>query len=329
MTTTTHTDDLAQIVSGIDAKISEIDIKVNRHTERLAELQNELQSIARNKQNYAGDLEHTRTMVSQAQAACATAETDYTLAKKTSLEAQKKAELAEAKAQLERAQAQLQALQASFEHDSQAEADTGAAVLETQHAIAALVTQKQEIAATRERFSREQANHIRTLGLEMLNEIDSEIASLQAKLDQARSYREDALRKLARDLSPCPQMCVSTLSEVGTFDDASPDARLLSAWLSMLEALDKASPNAQRMALFTIPLRQLVDCGGLQAYRESQERAKITHGAQHGGAVIADPALQKLEKHIVTVEDTLKDLHRAEQELQARRLIAEVMQTSS
>lgn len=334
MTTTTHTDDLAAICERLSEQLEKIDRAINEKTAKISELADELASIRRNQANYAGDLEHTKTVVSQAQSLVTQATTDARLAKKTSLEQQKADELTAAREQLKRAEAQLATLQTSLEHDSKAEADTGAAIASLQGEIASLQTERQEVAATHQRFSREQANHIRTLGLEMLNEIDAEIASLQAKLDQANAYRAEALRKFARDMALWPEMCVSTLAEVANFAD-SPDAAAIDLKLKYVDLLsarwDDISLNAKRLLNKELPIDAFLAYGGMGGYLESQRRAQERHGSASGryGIVVADARLQGFVSEVEQLRGLLVELRSKQQEIAAMALLSEVQKTSS
>lgn len=322
MTTTTQTQDLAAIVGNLDASIAELDRKITGHTAKLGELQQELASVQGNKANYQTDLATTQAEVQRHAGAVTQASTDATLAQGTSIAAQKQQELAAVREQLARAEAQLSTLQASFEHDSQAEQDTRAAIASLQGEIAGLVAEKSDAVASRERWAREHAEHVKQLHLAKLRECDDEIASLEAKLDQARAARIDAQAQMARDLSAWPELAEATLAEHGIFEPG-PDARLLAARLAMLAALDEASPGAQQLAVAAIPLGNLQANGGLAGYRRAEARLR----AQNGDFIHHDPLLQKYEQHVAEVERILAELRAKEQEVQASALVRQ--QTSS
>jgi chromosome segregation ATPase len=209
-----QTQDLAGIVGNLNEKLAQLDQALTHHMQKQDELKLELASIAANKSRYAADLAEAGGMVAQFQRELSIAANDLALSRGTSIQGQKQ----EAHDMIERGRLkwtkELELLQTSFEHDSQAETDTTAVLLEHQNALAALLLEKSDVAATRERFSREHANLVKQLGLEVLAEIDSELSSLQAKIDQARAHRQEQVRQLALDLAPWPQIAEATLAEV-------------------------------------------------------------------------------------------------------------------
>ncbi len=241
MTTTKTQTDLAAIVGNLDSSIEEIDSKITGHSAKLGELQQELASIGRNKMNYAVDIEQTSLAAGRLQMAVTQATTDARLAQGTSVEAQKQQELAAVQEQLARAEAQLSTLQASFSHDSKAEQETTQTILSVQNTIAALVAEKQDAVASRERWDREQCEHIKSLGTEALGEVRAEIDRLQAALKEAYTTYDQVLHQLARDLSPWERTCLDVLAEYGRWDDNPPAVIVAQAQLAEAkEALAQA-----------------------------------------------------------------------------------------
>jgi hypothetical protein len=316
----TITNDLAAIVAGLDQQITGLDEKITVTSDRLGELQQELTSIQGNKANYSGGVSHTTAEVSRLQQELTRATTDTTLARGTSIESAKQQERASVQEQLSWAEVQLSTLQASFSNDSKAESETVARIVETQNEIAQILIEKQDAVASRDRFDREHASHVRSIGLAALQECDDEIDTLEAKLRDARAQRYLTQVEGASNLRKWPEMAEATLAEHGTFD-LGPDARLLSARLDLINALDEASPGARKIAAVALPLDSLTLYNGLAGWRMTEER-RIATGGWH-----SDTNMQHFAEHVAECERLLGELRRADRQAQAAALVRE--QTTS
>lgn len=325
---TTATEDLAGIVSKLDSDLA-------RNREQLGQLQGELQEqqekltqVQHSKATTEASLQQWREFASRAEHDVHVASEDLQMCRGTSLEGEKKRALASAKEQLTKAQNELQALTANLETDQRQEQALVEQVQVLQHKIAEIAGVNDGLMAASNRWSGEHCESVKSASLDQVAAVDNELLIAEATLASIRARRENVVRNLAKDLAPWPEVCVSTLAQVGRFDDP-PDAKLLSAKLAVIEMLEAKwgdiSDEAKRLASAPLPFDGLRAYGGLKGYHEAFERVKVAHGA-NGGIPIADAYMQKFEDGVIAMHHLLDDLRRVNQQLQAARLLRELQQ---
>lgn len=297
MTTTqtqTRGEDLQTIKANITAGLRDLQAQSDQTRAELVQQQQKLALVQQEQASKRVTQGELQAEVNRLQAALLIAQQEVEQAIGTSLEPEKKAQLAAGSGELAQAQDELAYSQSSLETDGKSERNLHEQINALVAYLDALASKQQELTATYNRFDAEEAEHVRAQGLAALAEVDSYIAELEAKLTQAREYRQNALTRLAADLKPWPRLAEETLSAVVGAQEDSP--AILAVKALLVET---------------------------QATRDAAQRTL----AQSGPDIL--PTIQGYHQRVLDLSARIEALRQQARQRAARELLKQVQQTST
>jgi len=268
-TTQTKTDDLSRIKDNLASKIAEHQADIDTLQSSLQQARMDVESFSRNRANVASDLAHVQSEVTRLSAVVAQAKQDAEAVVGTSLATEKLTLLKGFKAELGKAQTELANLTSSLTKDDEDIAQAGLIVQALVQKLNELQTAKAELVSTHQRFDQQHCEDVKAIGLEVLAEIDSEISSLQAKIDQASAHRAEQVKHLAQELSTWPELCEKTIAEVIGEQEDPPTVRVAQAQLADAQAALSRFKREQ--------VQSVADLGPTMMGYEQQVRSLTAH----------------------------------------------------